>query len=62
MEVLQVLKHAEQNNLFFVVKGFGGFAQSWESYSSQFCFMCVCAQADGKLGIVAMNGMIDGDE
>jgi len=24
--------------------------------------LCVCAQADRKLGIVAMSGMIDGDE
>lgn len=31
LEVMQVLKHAEKNNLFFVVKGFGGFAQSWKS-------------------------------
>jgi len=24
--------------------------------------LCVCTQADGKLGIVAMIGLIDGDE
>lgn len=55
------LKHAEQNNLFFVVKRFGGLL-SPENLRVLSSAVFVCAQAEGKLEIVAMGGMIDGDE
>jgi hypothetical protein len=49
----------EQNNIF-IVKGIGGFPQSREYRFLSFALF-VCAQAGGKLGVMAISGMIAGD-